>query len=322
MSEIKEMQSASKQPDVLSKQYIEASKLHQHIIASAELAQQNIIEMCQGLKKMRDGKAYTAFGYETFEDYCENMVGMKRSNAYKYITIVENLSEDKIQTYGQIGISKLSLLASLSHVEQDEIVNVVDVNNVSYRELQAKIKEIEKRNNELENKYEQTTLELSTANERIEELENRPVEVSVQEDTESKKRAEELEKQLSTAQKENEKLSESVTKLKDEHAKAEAKQKEDFEKEHLKIKQQLQADRDAFNQRISSLQNEVEKARTENKHSDADNKEIFKAYYKNCIGAFNSMIEFVNNISSDEAKFCSEKIKILIKSFEDKLEVL
>lgn len=150
---------------------------------------------------MRDGKAYTAFGYETFEDYCENMVGMKRSNAYKYITIVENLSDDKIQTYGQIGISKLSLLASLSHTEQDEIVNVVDVNNVSYRELQAKIKEIEKRNNELENKYEQTTLELSTANERIEELKNRPVEVSVQEDTESKKRAEELEKQLSTAQK-------------------------------------------------------------------------------------------------------------------------
>ena len=40
MSEIKEMQSVSKQPDVLSKQYIEASKLHQHIIASAELAQQ------------------------------------------------------------------------------------------------------------------------------------------------------------------------------------------------------------------------------------------------------------------------------------------
>lgn len=50
MSEVKEMQSVSKQPDVLSKQYIEASKLHQHIIASAELAQQNIIEMCQGLK--------------------------------------------------------------------------------------------------------------------------------------------------------------------------------------------------------------------------------------------------------------------------------
>lgn len=271
---------------------------------------------------MRDGKAYTAFGYETFEDYCENMVGMKRSNAYKYITIVENLSEDKIQTYGQIGISKLSLLASLSHVEQDEIVDVVDVNNVSYRELQAKIKEIEKRNNELENKYEQTTLELYNANERIEELESCPIEVSVQEDTESKKRAEKLEKQLSTAQKENERLSESVTKLKDEHTKAEAKQKEDFEKEYLKIEQQFQADKDAFNQRISSLQNEVEKARTESKHSDADNKEIFKAYYKNCIGAFNSMIEFVNNISSDEAKFCSEKIKILIKSFKDKLEVL
>ncbi len=79
------------------------------------------------------------------------------------------------------------MLASLSHTEQDEIVNAVDVNNVSYRELQAKIKEIEKRNNELENKYEQTTLELSTANERIEELESRPVEVSIQEDTESKK---------------------------------------------------------------------------------------------------------------------------------------
>ncbi len=76
-------------------------------------------------------------------------------------------------------------------------------------------------------------LNFITANERIEELESCPIEVSVQEDTESKKRAEELEKQLSTAQKENEKLSESVTKLKDEHAKAEAKQKKKTLKKNI-----------------------------------------------------------------------------------------
>ena len=145
---------------------------------------------------MRDGKAYTAFGYETFEDYCENMVGMKRSNAYKYITIVENLSEDKIQTYGQIGISKLSLLASLSHVEQDEIVNVVDVNNVSYRELQAKIKEIENATMNLKTSMSKQRSNLSNANERIEELESRPVEVSIQEDTESKNELKNLKSNL------------------------------------------------------------------------------------------------------------------------------
>lgn len=317
MSEIK---SVSEQPDVLSKQYIEASKLHQHIVTSAELAQQNIIEMCQGLKKMRDGKLYTAFGYETFEDYCEDMVGMKRSNVYNYISIIEKISPDKIQTLGQIGVSKLSLLARLSHTEQDEVINTVDVDNVSYRELQAKIKEIEKRNNELKNKYEQTTLELSTANERIEELENRPVEVSVQEDTKSKKRVEELENQLDKTQQENVKLSKNITQLKDEHTESETKHKKEFEQKRLEIEKQFQADRDMFNQQISNLQNEVEKARTENKCSEADNKEIFKAYYKNCISAFNSMIEFIQNISSDEVEFCKEKIKMLINSFSDKIK--
>ena len=65
-----------------------AVKLHHKIIVSANLAQQNLFEMCQSLKEMRDSKLYKELGYSNFEDYCETEVGMKRSNAYNYISPV------------------------------------------------------------------------------------------------------------------------------------------------------------------------------------------------------------------------------------------
>ena len=73
-----------------SKQHEQAVKLHNRIMASASLAQQSLWEMCTGLKQMRDGKLYKELGYQNFEDYCENEVGMKRANAHKYISIVDS----------------------------------------------------------------------------------------------------------------------------------------------------------------------------------------------------------------------------------------
>ena len=80
----------------VSEQHCLAVKLHQNIMASASLAQQNIWDMCEGLKKMRDDKLYKELGYQNFGDYCENEVGMKRSNAYNYISIVEKISKENV----------------------------------------------------------------------------------------------------------------------------------------------------------------------------------------------------------------------------------
>ena len=54
---------------IVSQQHKEAVETHQRIITSANLAQQNLWDMCQGLKKMRDNKLYKELGYPNFEDY-------------------------------------------------------------------------------------------------------------------------------------------------------------------------------------------------------------------------------------------------------------
>ena len=96
----------------------QAIELHQKILVSANLAQQNIWDMCNGLKTMRDNKLYKELGYPNFEDYCENEVGMKRRNVYNYISIVEKINAENVQSIAQIGMTKLSLLATISEPEQ------------------------------------------------------------------------------------------------------------------------------------------------------------------------------------------------------------
>ncbi|MBQ3970083.1 MAG: hypothetical protein II685_06345, partial [Clostridia bacterium] len=81
-----------------------AMKLHQRIMASGTLAAQNLWEMAKALKEMRDGKLYKSLGYQNFESYCENMVGMKRSNAYNYISIAEKIKPENVQTFGHFQV--------------------------------------------------------------------------------------------------------------------------------------------------------------------------------------------------------------------------
>lgn len=123
----------------VSEQHKQAIELHQKIIVSANLAQQNIWDMCNGLKTMRDNKLYKELGYPNFEDYCENEVGMKRSNAYNYISIVEKINPENVQTFGQISKSKLMLLATISEPEQAEIAEKLDLENTTVKQLKAEI---------------------------------------------------------------------------------------------------------------------------------------------------------------------------------------
>ena len=196
------------QPTIIqSEEHIKAVALHQKIVTSAELAQKNLWDMCTSLKEMRDSKLYKELGYSNFEDYCENEVGMKRSNAYNYISIVEKVSLENVQSIGQIGMTKLSLLATISQEQQAEIAEKVDLENTTVKKLKEeiaqlkakiddfqvdievsskKISELQSQNAEWESKHD--TLEeenngLWKENEelhkQVRELENRPVEVAV-----------------------------------------------------------------------------------------------------------------------------------------------
>ncbi len=202
----------TKQPEpqhsvIQSEEHIKAVALHQKILTSAELAQKNLWDMCTSLKEMRDSKLYKELSYSNFEDYCENEVGMKRRNAYNYIAVVEKISLENVQPVAQIGIKKLSLLATISSEQQAEISQRVDLENTTFKKLKEEIDKLKKeaeaakfheenireayshlkktnekhyRNfsseQEKNRKLEQQNINLQK---QIKELESRPVEVAV-----------------------------------------------------------------------------------------------------------------------------------------------
>lgn len=215
----------TKTPPVDTKQavtdkYTEAYNLNVRICVNAQMAQQNLYEVCKGLKEMRDGKLYKELGYNSFEDYTENEVGLSRFMAYKYAAIADMKNVESIQ---QIGVTKLALLAKLDEPQREEIQQAVNVEEVSVRELKAEIDKLNKekdgfkerqdklltRNKELVNelertgkKLDQTENDLDEANEtvqslsrQLEELESRP-----RDSYEDTTKIEELKKQLAEAE--------------------------------------------------------------------------------------------------------------------------
>lgn len=322
MSEIKEMQSASKQPDVLSKQYIEASKLHQHIIASAELAQQNLFEMCTGLKTMRDNKLYRELGYSNFEDYCENEVGIKRRNAYNYISIIEKINPENVQSIAHFGMTKLSLLATISEQEQQEISEKVNLESTTVKQLKAEIEKLksEKASKQIElseakrnassaqvrlhetsvelerkcKKCEELSDRLDDANEQIKELESRPIEVAVQEPSDNERRLQETIKAL---EQNNIKHYDELEKQYQEDERA-VRQMLEKEKQEALLKQ-----REEYEEKLNSLQAD---------NNGGDDKDIFKAYFSIAYDSFNRMLEFAKH--SKDKDFFKSKVKNLIEA--------
>lgn len=212
----------------LSEQHKRAVELHQKIIISANLAQQNLWDMCTSLKLMRDNKLYKELGYPNFEDYCENEIGMKKTNAYRYIGIVEKVSTENVPSMGQIGMTKLSLLATISQSQQAEIAEKVDLESISVRKLKEEIEtlkaeklaekeSLERKNNDLKRVADEVTennsklekdlfsarkkLSVATADKewlqkKIDDLESRPIEVAVAETSDNERRLQETIKSL------------------------------------------------------------------------------------------------------------------------------
>lgn len=146
--------------------YAKAIEVHKKIIANAQIAQSSILEMGKGLKEMCDGKLYKELGYATFEDYTQREFGMNRNQAYKYISITENLSENFVSLRIQnAGVTKLYLLSTLSEEQQAEITDVADIEKITVKELKEQIKMLEK-------KADSITQEKAHAEAEIEALQN------------------------------------------------------------------------------------------------------------------------------------------------------
>ena len=287
----------------LSASYSKALELHNKILVSAQLAQNNLWEMCAGLKEMRDGKLYKELGYQNFEEYCGAEFNMSRRNAYYYISIIENMNEKNVKTFSQMGKSKLFLLSTLTESEQEKLTAENDVESMTVRQLEAEVKALkadkaklekdrddtafqleltqqEMKHLKTENKARQTTIDEQA--EYIREMESRPVEVAVAEPSEDVRQLKLTIKNLERT------TDEQLAAVQEEHLAAERRLRQDHAKElESKLTEQAQA----YEQKLAEVA-----------QAAGDDKQVFKAYFTAAYDAFNRMLAFAEK-SSDKLFF-------------------
>lgn len=196
-------------------------KLHSNIISAGVLISNGLIELAQNLKKMKDEKLYLEAGYLSFEDYAEQACGLKRRQAYNYIKVIESFDKDFVHSNAQIGISKLSLLASLPEDDKEKIIENVDIESASVNELKKEIEKLKsdsKNSDKLLNEKNKLEAEIEILRDKISELETREPEtvtVEVEKDNSAKYENElkELNKKLLDTKDELKKKNEEVNAL-------------------------------------------------------------------------------------------------------------
>ena len=251
-----------------------AYDLHQRILVTAQMAQKNLYDMCVMLKQMRDDKLYKELGYYNFEEYCEEEIGISRHMAYKYADIADMKNVESIQHFG---VTKLSLLASLSESQQEEIQEKVKVEDVSVRELKEEIKKLKedkeaaekKAKDELESRIhlQSDVLSLKSKNRALtHELEDAKKNMSPDANTQDAL-IRQLDRQLSEADQE--------------HANALERQRKEY-----------QAKINALQEQLSSAASMTEVA-VETVEVPAT-KEIFDAYCNVVENAFGVLLDFVS----------------------------
>lgn len=308
---------------VLTEQRKAAVDLDQRIKTTAKALAENLFSLCTMLYKMRSNKLYKELGYQIFEDYCENEIGIKSRQATKYVKIGESFSNENSQStasFETLGTEKLYLLAKLDEPEREEIQQNVNVEDVSVKELKAEIEKLKAVNkkaetnlqslqteleNEKKSNEELLTLrfdkeraemqlkrireELETANDKITALENKPaeIEIAVQEDTKSKETIKQLESQLS--------------------------QNEQTYTNEIKRLRRMYQDK------MDDLENQIEQAKNTPAETVTvkDDKGVFKAYYLAALSSFENLLKFVDDCSDRD--FCIEKTEKLLEICREKL---
>ena len=141
---------------IVSEDYTRAVTLDKRIKANSHAMEDCFWEVCKGLKEMRDGKLYKELGYDNFDDYSQTEIGIKRNQAYKYAKIADTYTDENVSPGIHLGATKLFLLTKLDEPLREEFIQNNDVSEMSKRELEGKIKEINELKAENEKMQEYT----------------------------------------------------------------------------------------------------------------------------------------------------------------------
>ena len=315
----------------LSAEYIKAAELDRRIKTSAQLAQQSLYDMCMGFKEMRDSRLYKELGYSEFNDYCKSETGFSDRQVYNYISIVEKLPKELVNSSSLIGVKKLTLLTKLSEDERSELTENTDLENTSVRELEEKVKQLKikadkadmlsHRLEDMNNICDTISKQRDKADRRIrqleaeiKELESRPIEVAVETDN-----------------KEVANLKDAMRRVDLDWSKKYSKLEEDSLKDRRELLQKAeQAEKDKQD-KLSQLRAELDrtKAEYEKKLSGKadtapvqDDKAIFKAYLSTAVDSVTRLVDFVNEHNdSDNYGLFTQKARQLADIINSNLEV-
>ena len=269
-------------------------------------------------------------------------MGFSSRNARNYISVIENINEEKWKSISAFGMTKLSLLASLSESQQEEIQQNVNVEDISVRKLKEEIarlkEESESAGQRAENerqrrisaetdllsaksKNRSLTHDLDAANSRINELESRPVEVAVETDTKTLAENERLQQELEQARETITEMERTDTSYELKTAKAAVRNldrqlselAQESANEQNRIRQKYQKEINALREQLenSAYTTEVETVEV------PATKEVFEAYCSIVKNAYAMLIDFVKSIGSD--KEYTRAVDKMLDAFDNEL---
>lgn len=307
-----------------------AALLDSRINANAKIIAESFVTIGRDFKAMRDEKLYIELGCESFEDYCDKKTPIKQRQAYNFIKCYEKYGE-RLDELSGIGITKLTLMSALDDEDREELIQSGEAENLSTRELEKRIKELQSQNEQLtlelgeiskeesklekmQNEMEKLQAELAAQkdiqaqkDERIKALESKPVEVAVEKP--SKEEIAKIEKAAAD--------------------KAKKAAKKQYEEEIAKLREKNDEMRiTAVNAAREESKAEIERLKSENavlqsnakKAPPSTQKERVKFHIEECLRNFNSAMEAVNALPEGERDKPTAALKSMIEKMGELLK--
>lgn len=303
----------------------QAEALHKQITGYGEVIYQSLYGMCTAIKQMRDSKLYRALGFDTFEAYTEEKLGMKHSQAYRYIAIAEKFAEDSFPSMGKIGMTKLTLLTALTDDQREELTQTVDLESTTVRELKEQIAAL-KEESELDRK------ERDNANDAAQrwkntaqsaQADNQRLEDQVQSLTDQVKEAEEAKERnrltlLDLMKKKTERVKELEAQIKD----LESKPQDVAVVDHTEEMDALKAEIESLKQQLAEKPDTQLSLGVEPVYQ-TDSKALFKPYLTAAADAVNRLAEFIGQHQGDaNYDFFMEKMHAAFAFADQKIQAM
>lgn len=290
--------------------------LNRRIITAAQLAQQSLYEMCTGFKEMRDSKLYKELGYSDFGDYCEQEVGVSRSQVFRYCAIVEKMPKDFVAPVQHIGMRKLYFLTTLSEEERSEIVDNNDLENTSIRELERQIKQLRAERDKASAEKSAAEAESAAREDAVKALEKAKHELENR-ITELQSDIKELESRpVETAVEYVEKIPDDyiAVSVMDKAVKEYNEQIEQLENENIEQLRAAQSEKTELENRLAEVQKQLDEAKNAPPEIDTDG--VFKAYFENAYKSLDTLVTYVQQHTE-----YSSKVNALVDNIKKSLEV-